>query len=139
MSTESPFITGLKNAGPITQRVAQRFTVSGYGPLDTHEAELIADAMVEDQTGFSGAHDRATLKDRTAERADRWDAADRIKLRAKIAASISEYHPDNQALMYQQLARGNGSTLAAAIDQRNAENMAALLSSLRPASLAAAS
>jgi len=98
MNIAQTFLDGLRGAGPITQEAAR----------NSADHQRLAEAMIEDRTGFSADQDAALAADRTVSPEARKDARRRNQQRALIATMLGELNPEIVALVYGDLATGNG-------------------------------
>ena len=98
MNIAQTFLDGLRGAGPITQKAAQ----------NSADHQRLAEAMIEDRTGFSADQDAALAADRTVSPEARKDARRRNQQRIYIVRMLGELNPEYVAILYGDLATGNG-------------------------------
>jgi len=98
MNIAQTLLDGLRGAGPITQEAAR----------NSADHQRLAEAMIEDRTGFSADQDAALAADRTVSPEARKDARRRNRERALIAPMLGELNPEYVAILYGDLTAGNG-------------------------------
>lgn len=115
---EHPLISVLKTAGSQSERIARSLTSPYYKEYSISEAVLLADALVEDQTGHSALSDRWVAETRDADLVHaRRESRRRTELRTTIAHTINDFPREYRDRLCEQLAAGNGPQEAEALQE----------------------
>lgn len=119
-----PLMDALQTAGAMTQTVARTITNRFYGPIGMTEAGMIANALVEDQTGYDNKHDNYAASDRYGTVDSRRAARERMAHRTEIARIVFGFLPAQRNHFFAQLANGHARYVAIELSE-HAESLTA--------------
>lgn len=112
---ETPLIAAMRTAGQMSERIA-RSLLTDYPHTG---GAMLADALVEDQTGHSAINDDQRLRDRDGSAESRRQANERKTQRMQIAIRFDRFDREMREAICRALATGNGAALADELVERS--------------------